>query len=120
MMRIAFLVAAALVAAPAAGQSTALAQAVQAGQVGERFDGYMGIVGTASAALTRQVNAINIQRRNLYLELASRRNVTAQLIGITTACELFAQLPVGEAYMLNDGIWRRRAAGPPPVPDYCR
>ena len=39
--------AAALVAAPVAAQSPLLAQAIAAGQVGERFDGFMGAVGAA-------------------------------------------------------------------------
>lgn len=111
----------ALSAAPAAAQSPSVAMAIQAGQVGERYDGYMGYVSTASPELRRQVSAINIRRRNLYIELASRRNVTAQVVGLATACELFAQLPVGEAYLLEDGAWRRRATGQPaPVPNYCR
>jgi hypothetical protein len=66
------------------------------------------------------VNAINIRRRNLYIELASRRNVTAQVVGLATACQLFSRIPVGEAYMLGNGSWHRRMPGQPaPVPDYC-
>jgi uncharacterized protein YdbL (DUF1318 family) len=111
----------ALSAAPAVAQSPSVAMAIQAGQVGERYDGYMGYVGNPSPELRRQVSAINIRRRNLYIDLASRRNVTAQVVGLATACELFAQLPVGEAYMLEDGAWRKRASGQPaPVPNYCR
>jgi uncharacterized protein YdbL (DUF1318 family) len=110
-----------LSAAPAEAQSPGVAVAIQAGQVGERYDGYMGYAGNPSPEVRRQVSAINIRRRNLYIELASRRNVTAQVVGLATACELFAQLPVGEVYMLEDGAWRRRAAGQrAPVPSYCR
>ena len=110
-----------LSAAPAEAQSPGVTMAIQAGQVGERYDGYMGYVGNPSPELRRQVSAINIRRRNLYIDLASRRNVTAQVVGLATACELFAQLPVGEAYLLEDGAWRRRATGQPaPVPNYCR
>ena len=111
----------ALAAMPAAAQSPTIARAIQAGQAGERYDGYMGYVGAAPAEVRRQVNAINIHRRSLYIQLASRKNVTAEVVGFATACELFAQLPVGEAYMLDDGVWRRRAAGQTaPVPNYCR
>jgi uncharacterized protein YdbL (DUF1318 family) len=111
----------ALSAAPVEAQSPGIAIAIQAGQVGERYDGYMGYVGNPSPELRRQVSAINIRRRNLYIDLASRRNVTAQVVGLATACELFAQLPVGGTYMLEDGAWRRRASGQPaPVPNYCR
>lgn len=104
-----------------AQQSSAVTRAIAAGQVGERYDGYMGIAGAAAADVRRQVAAINLQRRSLYIDLASRRNVTPDVVGLATACELFAQLQAGQAYMLNDGVWRRRAAGQAaPVPDYCR
>jgi uncharacterized protein len=110
-----------LAASPAAAQSPRLAAAIAAGQVGERFDGYMGFASTPAPDVRRQVDAVNIRRRNLYIELAMRRNVTASVVGLTTGCTMLAQLPAGEAYMLKDGIWRRRAAGEPaPVPDYCR
>jgi uncharacterized protein len=111
---------AALFAAPVSGQSPLLAAAIQAGQVGERYDGYMGFVGTPSPELRRAVSAINIRRRNLYTELASRRNVNPQLVGMATACQLLTQLATGQAYMLSDKVWRRRAAGQQvALPNYC-
>ena len=114
------LVVVAVMAAPAAGQSQLVVEAIQSGQVGERYDGYMGFVGSSSPELRRQVSAINIRRRNLYTELAGRRNVTPQLVGMATACQLLTQLATGEAYMLSDGAWRRRAAGQKiPLPNYC-
>ena len=121
-LRTGILAAAMALAAPALAQSgSVVSGAIAAGQAGERFDGYLGVVGVASEPLRRQVNAINLRRRNLYIELASRRQVTADVVGLATACELFAQLPVGEAYLLNDNIWRRRAPGQAaPVPNYCR
>lgn len=105
----------------AGAQSAAVGDAVRNGQVGERYDGYMGFVGTPSDDLRRQVSAINLRRRNLYIELASRRNVTPEVVGLTTGCELLSNLPVGGAYLLNGGGWRRRAPGETvPLPNYCR
>jgi len=116
-----FIAAAVVSAAPAAAQTPLVAQAVAAGQVGERYDGYMGFVATPSAPLRRQVDAINLRRRNLYIGLSTRRNVNPQLVGMATACQLLTQLPSGGAYMLSDGAWRRKAAGQAiPLPDYCR
>ena len=109
------------VAGPLWAQSPAVGQAIAAGQVGERYDGYMGYAGNPSADVRRQVSAINIRRRNLYIGLASRRNVTPELVGMATACQLFSQLAPGEAYLLNDGAWRRHSTGQAvPLPDYCR
>ena len=119
-IRCLWIAAAALAAAPVAAQTPVVAQAIQAGQVGERYDGYLGIVGTPSPELRRQVSAVNIKRRKLYTDLSARRNVTTELVGMATACQLLSQLAVGEAYMLNDGAWRRRGAATVPLPDYCR
>ena len=116
-----FLAAAMLFAASATAQSPVIAQAIQAGQVGERYDGYMAAVGAPSPELKRQINSVNLHRRNLYIELSTRRNVSPQLVGMATACQLFSQLAIGEPYQLSDGVWRRRAAGQPiPLPDYCK
>jgi hypothetical protein len=113
--------AAGLLTVSAGAQSPAIAQAIEAGQVGERYDGYMGVPGNVSAEVRRQVSAVNIRRRNLYLQLSSRRNVTAELAGMATACQLLSQLAPGEPYMLSDGVWRRHSTGAAvPLPDYCR
>lgn len=110
------------VAAPAAAQSSSVvAAARQSGVVGERFDGYLGLAATPSEQVRRQVGAINIRRRSLYTGLAARRRVNLQAVGIAAGCELLAEVKIGEVYMLDDGVWRKRAAGQPaPVPGYCR
>lgn len=99
--------------ATATAQSSRISQAIAAGRVGERFDGYLGFAVAPSDELRRQVTSVNIQRRNLYIELAAQRNVTAQLVGLTTACTLFRQLAPGEAYMLKDQVWRHHVEGQP-------
>ena len=115
------LAAAATMSAPAAGQAgNWYESARQAGQIGERYDGYLGFVTAPSPALRRQVGAINIKRRNLFIGLARQRNVTAQVAGIATGCELLGRVQVGDYYMLGDGVWRRRQAGQTvPLPRYC-
>ena len=121
MKRWLLLVSALVAAAPVLAQSPLMQGAIAAGEVGERYDGYMGFAMGPSPELRRQVQAINIRRRNLYIELASRRNVTPEVVGLATGCELLARVSVGEAYMLSDGIWRRRAPGQPaPAPERCR
>jgi uncharacterized protein len=109
-----------VLASPVAGQSPQIAAAIAGGQVGERYDGYMGFATPPSPLVRRQVYAINIQRRNLYTELAVQRNVTASVVGLTTACQLLRRLSPGEAYQLQDGVWRRWTPGQPaPVPAQC-
>ena len=114
-------VAMAAAAVPAAAQTPLVNAARQAGQVGERFDGYMGIAGQPSAQLRSQVRAINIRRRALYSNLAASKRVAPHEVAITAGCQLLATVQVGQAYMLADGQWRRRAAGQAlPIPEYCR
>ena len=74
-----------------------------------------------SAPVRSQVARINIQRRSLYSRLAASKGASPQDVGITAGCQLLAGVGPGEAYMLADGAWRRRAAGQgSPAPDYCR
>ena len=115
------ILAATLLAAPAAAQTPAVNAARAAGAIGERYDGYLGVAAPVSQAVRSQVASINLQRRQLYSNLASSRGASPQEVGITAGCQLLARVGVGQSYMLNDGVWRRRAAGQPaPVPDYCR
>ena len=103
-----------------AQDSAAIVAARRAGQVGERYDGYLGLVtATASAELRRQVGAVNIRRRALYSDLAARRGVTREEVGITAACSLLRRVAVGEYYLSGQGGWRRLAAGQSAVPSYC-
>ena len=91
-----------------AQDSQAILAARRAGLIGERFDGYLGVVNpNAPANVRRQVSAINIRRRSLYSNLAARRGVSPQEVGITTACSLLRRIGVGEYYLLNQGAWRR-------------
>ncbi|MDQ3139533.1 MAG: YdbL family protein [Pseudomonadota bacterium] len=109
----------ALCAVPAAAQDAVIA-ARAAGVVGERYDGYLGAVGPLTPALRAQVAAINIKRRALFSDLARRRGVTTQDVGVAAACALLGRVAVGEAYLLSETNWRRRAPGQAaPRPDYC-
>lgn len=109
------------IGAAAAGQTPMLDQARAAGQVGERYDGYLGLGANASATLRNQVATINIRRRKIYSDFAASRQVSPQEVGITAGCQLLGRVGIGEAYMHSDGVWRRRLAGQAaPLPDYCR
>ena len=111
----------AFLAVPAAAQTPAVDAARAAGQIGERYDGYLGVAGPVSAAVRSQIASINIRRRTLYSNLAASRGVSPADVGITAGCQLLARVGVGEAYLWAEGGWRRRAAGQgAPVPSYCR
>ena len=121
-MRLALLlVGAAMLATPGSAQESAsVTQARGAGLIGERFDGYVGFVRMPGESLRRQVNAINIRRRALYSNPARQKGVSAQEVGITATCTLFARIPVGGYYLTSDRGWLRRGAGQAaPRPPYC-
>jgi uncharacterized protein YdbL (DUF1318 family) len=108
-------------AAAAAAQTPDVDAARAAGAIGERYDGYLGVAGPVSSTVRSQVAAINIQRRTLYSNLAARKHASPQDVGITAGCSLLARVAVGQAYMLADGVWRRRAPQQASVaPEYCR
>lgn len=110
------------VALPVAAQSSpAIRAAKDAGQVGERYDGFLGYASFLPANARREVDAVNIRRRAHFARLAAAKGVTPQEVGITAGCMTLASVQVGEAYLLADNAWRRRAAGESvPVPSYCR
>ena len=119
-MRILLFLAALLASAAAVAQTSAVNAARTAGIVGERFDGYLGLAAPAPATVRSQVATINIQRRALYSRLAAAKGASPQDVGVTAGCQLLARVAVGEAYLLTDGRWRRRAPGQSSVPAYCR
>ena len=99
----------------------ASAQLRASGQVGEQADGYLGLVGSAPAAVRAQVDAVNIKRRAYYTDLAAKRGAKIEEVAATTACELFrTKVGPGQYYRLPDGVWRQRDGNTPiPLPSYC-
>jgi uncharacterized protein YdbL (DUF1318 family) len=90
------------------------------GQVGERFDGYMGAPKPLNGIVRSQLDSVNIQRRSLFTGFAARRGVSPGDVGVTAGCTLLARVAVGEVYLLPDNVWRRRVSGEAaPRPDYC-
>jgi len=91
------------------------------GLVGEQADGYLGLVGSASADVRAQMDSVNIQRRAAYTQLASQRGATIEEVAAATACQIFAsRVGPGQYYRLPDGVWRRRNGSEPvPRPSHC-
>ena len=108
-------------AVPAAAQMSPTIRAAKAsGQVGERYDGYLGMAANAPSAVRREVEGVNIRRRAHYTKLAAAKGVSPQEVGITAGCMTLRSVEVGEPYLLADNIWRRRTAlQSVPVPNYC-
>lgn len=110
--------AAALLALGMAGPATAqrdpaYAAARAAGQIGEKMDGYLGVVGSAGAAVRAMVDDLNIKRRALYSQKAQAANATVEEYAFTSGCQLISQTAPGEKYQAPDGSWQTRTSSPP-------
>ena len=107
-------------AAPAFAQrDPAYEAARQAGQVGEKTDGYLGIVGNPTPTLRKMVDDINIKRRALYAEKAQAASATLQEYAFTAGCLAIARTATGEKYQAPDGTWRTRTSAPPERDPKC-
>lgn len=101
----------ALSARPVAhAQSPQIESAKAAGVVGERIDGYLGIVndGAADASLIRKVNEINAKRRAVYDELAADTNTTTAQVARVTGEKQIERASPGEYYLNETGAWVRK------------
>ncbi|WP_375291677.1 YdbL family protein [Qipengyuania sp.] len=104
----------ATLATPALAQrDPAYAAARQSGQVGEKIDGYLGIVGASTPALQAIVNDINIKRRAVYAEKAKAANATLDEYALTAGCQAILATSPGEKYQAPDGSWQTRGSGAP-------
>ncbi|GMN03606.1 YdbL family protein [Erythrobacter sp. MTPC3] len=107
-------VAAGAFAAPAQAQrDPAYAAARADGSIGEKVDGYLGIVGNATPQLRRLVNDINIKRKAVYSSKASENNATVEEYALTAGCQAIARTVPGEKYQAPDGTWQTRTSAPP-------
>lgn len=107
-------VAAVGVMSPAQAQrDPAYAAARTSGQVGEKNDGYLGIVGSETPALRRLVNDINIKRRAVYTSRAQAENATVEQYAKAAACQAIARTVPGEKYQAPDGGWQTRTSAAP-------
>ena len=101
-------------ASPAAAQRDPAYQSARAeGKVGEKMDGYLGIVGAATPALRSMVDDINIRRRAVYAERAQAEGATLESYAIAAGCQAIARTSPGEVYQAPDGSWQQRGAGAP-------
>jgi uncharacterized protein YdbL (DUF1318 family) len=85
----------------------------QSGQVGEKTDGYLGVVGNQPASIQSLVADLNRQRRENYTQRAQAQRATLEEYALTQGCILIARTTPGEKYQAPDGSWQTRGAGAP-------
>ena len=113
------LVAMSLAAPVSAQRDPAYEAARSAGRVGEKMDGYLGIVGAADGALRSVVDDINIRRRANYASRAQAQGATLEEYAFTQGCVLISRTQAGEMYQAPDGSWQQRGSGAPQRDPRC-
>lgn len=102
-----------------AQRDPAYASARAAGNVGEKTDGYLGLIGSATPELRAIVDDLNIKRKALYARKAQEQHATVEEYAFTSGCVLISQTRPGEKYQAPDGSWKTRAAGAPERDPRC-
>lgn len=117
---LAAMAAAAMLAVPAFAQrDPAYSAARAAGEIGERIDGYLGVVGGGNATLRAMVDELNIKRKAVYATKAQENHATVEEYAFTSGCLLIAQTKPGEKYQAPGGAWETRGAGAPARDSRC-
>jgi len=101
-----------------ADRDPAYAAARASGQVGEKTDGYLGII-SGGGDVRGLVDKINIQRRANYTQRATAQNATVEEYAFTQGCMLIQRTAPGEKYQAPDGSWQTRGAGAPQRDPRC-
>lgn len=97
-----------LVAAMPAVAQSSLDKAKAAGLVGERPDGLLGVVSSASGQIEAMVRDINDRRLAQYQEIARRTGTSLPAVQAVAGEKAIAQSPPGSFVMEGSGAWRRK------------
>lgn len=89
------------------------------GLIGEKPDGYLGIVGNAPANVQRMVDDINIKRKAAYTQRAPQNGSTVEQFAFISGCNLIARTQPGEKYMAPDGSWKTCTSAAPERDSRC-
>ena len=106
--------AAALLVAPAAiwlasgARASDLDDAKAQGWVGERRDGYLGLIEGAPATAQPLIDRINTERRAAYESVATSNNVPRDQVEALAGQKLIARAKPGEFIMDAAGRWIRK------------
>ncbi len=94
-------------ASAASAQSLSLQEAQARGLVGERQDGYVGIVKNA-AGVQQLVDEINLQRRQLYRDIARKNSIPIDTVERLAAEKAIGKAASGEYVQDAAGNWVKK------------
>jgi hypothetical protein len=86
-----------------------LSAAKAGGYVGERYDGYVGLVhADAPAAVKRLVTDINAERREKYEAIAKRNGTSIDAVAVLAGRKLVGRARPGEYVLGPKGVWVKK------------
>lgn len=106
-------------AAYAQGRDPAYQAARDSGAVGEKTDGYLGMVGNQSSAIESMVNKNFLLRKQVYTKTAEAQGISVERAAFFGGCKNIQRTVAGEKYQAPDGSWKTRGNGPPELDPSC-
>lgn len=83
-------------------------QAKTQGLVGEKPDGYLGVV-VKNAAAEELVDRINVERKLIYMQLAKKNNLALEQVQGLAAEKAYSKTLPGN-YLLKSGAWVKQVS----------
>jgi uncharacterized protein YdbL (DUF1318 family) len=109
MLRIGAILVLALGLSCGPAQAGPLEDAKAAGLVGERIDGYLGVVdSSAPASVKNLVNQINAEREAKYAQIAKKQGAPVAAVAQIAGKKLIERAGSGEYVMGAGGKWQRK------------
>ena len=78
------------------------------GLVGERADGYVGVI-TSSPETDSLVRQINQQRSKAYSRIAKKNGISVDKVGLLAGRKLFEKAAGNEYFMTPEGSWVQKS-----------
>jgi hypothetical protein len=80
-----------------------------AGWVGERPDGYLGVVSASAPPAAKQLALdINAKRKLKYAEIANQNGTAIDAVAALAGGKLIERTPAGQYVMGTDGRWQQK------------
>jgi hypothetical protein len=96
-----------LFAAAPGARAQDLEDARAAGWVGERPDGYVGVVAAGAPAWAKQLaDDVNAKRKLKYAEIAKQNGTAVEAVAALAGAKLIERTPPGQYVLGADGRWQ--------------
>lgn len=106
-------------AAFAQGRDPAYQAARTNGQIGEKVDGYLGVIGTQADSVQALTKKINILRKQVYTKTAVSQGISVEKAAFLGGCKNIVRTVAGEKYQAPNGSWQNRGSGQPTLDSAC-